>query len=295
MYSLTRLKQIAEEKEAKRLEREQKRKEKEKEKRKLKSLEKRRKARNKHSKKYYAKIKQERLRQRAEIGDEKAYFTILLTKNRKRIKRIGASLWKTDAYKIYNEAIKQNREEVKFPIKIVSTDTNNRNSIIYEIVIIRKIKDNESTISKLRNKDGKYVDNIIIDKNSHIIIDKCEWYVEETFNVYGFNPIRDRKTFDFILNNILLKNIETKYDIKTIFTYNNKVFIKTIDDFDFIICKTADDALRLADQLNKNIPKNFKKNIIYIGEINKGLVSQLVQDMMDKTGWTKQMCLKSKL
>lgn len=294
MLGLAKLKEQAAIKEAKKIEREKRRKEKEKEKLRQKRLAHKKKMKSKQNKKYYAKIRKAQLAERDKIGDEYSYFTILLTKNRKRIERIGAARWKTDAYKIFNAAIEKNQSETKFPVKFVTTDkdSNKYNSIVYEIVMIRKAKNDEEAISKLRNKDGKLVDNVILDKNQHIIVDKHEWLIEETFNVYGYHPIRDRKTYDFILNNIVLKDIIDKYDIRTIFTFRNKVVIKYIDDFDFITCKNPTEANRLATQLEKNIPKHYKKNIIYIGEIKKSLIPDLIDKMVKKTGWTRQMCGK---
>lgn len=294
MYSKERLKQILKEKEEKRIERQKKKKEKEKEKKRLKSIERHKKSRSKSNKKYYAKIRKQQLAERYALGDENTFFTILLTKNRYKVKRIGAARWKTDAYKIFNEAISKNREEVKFPVEFANTDTNGQRKNIYELVMITSSPDGER-ITKLKNKEGKYVDNIIRDKSNHIIVDKHEWLIEETFHVYGYHPLRDRKTYDFILNEVLLKNIFDKYDIRTIITYRNKVFIKYIDDFDFILCKDASEAIRLAAKLEKDAPKELKKNIIYLGEINRKFVPQLVNDMIEKTGWTRTMCKRVKL
>ena len=285
MYSIARLNQIEEERAAKKLEREKRKKEKEREKR-------RKKSRSKSNRKYYAKQRKKELAHRQSMGDENAYFLILLTKNRQRLERIGASKWKSDAYKIFNEAIEKNREEVKFPIQVTVNRARERNPILYEIVMIKNTTEGESDVSQLRNQNGKYVDNIILDKKNHVIVDKREWLIEETFYVYGYHPIRGRKTYDFILNEILLKNIESKYDIRTIFTFKNKVFIKRLEDFDFVSCKSASEAQRLAMQLEKDIPRTLKKNIFNIGQIKKSLIPQLVQDMIEKTGWSRAMCTR---
>ena len=69
-------------------------------------------------------------------------------------------------------------------------------------------------INSFRNKSGKFIPNIIIDDENYTIIAKHEWLVEETFNVYGYHPVKDRKTFDFVLNEMVLKDCERIY-IKT--------------------------------------------------------------------------------
>ena len=62
--------------------------------------------------------------------------------------------------------------------------------------------ENEETVARFRNEQGQFVDNVIVDKEQHVIIAKSEWLIEETFNVYGYHPVKDRKTYDFILNDI---------------------------------------------------------------------------------------------
>ena len=73
--------------------------------------------RHKQNQRYYAKKKKERENERQAKGDDKAYRMILIVKNHKRVKRLGCAWWKTEAYRIYNEALEKNHQEVKFPVK----------------------------------------------------------------------------------------------------------------------------------------------------------------------------------
>lgn len=293
MKSLIRLQKEAEEKKRKKEERERKKKEKELEKQEKKKIAHKKKLKQKQNKRCYAKRRAKELELRKKNGDEYAYFTILLTKNRKRIKRIGAAWWKTDAYKIYNEAIEKNNSIVEFPIKYRDKSNTTIQPVIYEIVLIKKVNENDETIARFRNCDGKFVDNIIIDKIQHIIVAKSEWLVEETFNVYGYHPIKDRKNYSFILNNIILDNVTKKYDIITIMTYKNKLLINYVDDFDFVTCRNSEEAQRLYIKLEKDIPKNYKKNVLFLGEVSKNRTNIIIDKMVEKTGWSRQSCMKS--
>ncbi len=291
MKSLARMLREEEERRKKKEEKEKIKEEKKKEKERLKKIAHKKRLKKAQNKRCYAKRRKKELEKRKEIGDEFAYFTILLTRNRKKIKRIGSARWKTDAFKIYNDAIETNQETVKYPLKIATTGSQNKSlPIIYEILIIKKVGEDENTISQFRNEDGKFVDNVIIDKNQHIIVAKNEWLVEETFNVYGYNPIRDRKTYDFILNEIILNNIISKDDIRSITTYNNKLFINYIGDFDFVVCKNDSEAQRLYKTLERDIPKEYNKYVLFLGEINKLQVPRLLDRMMEKTGWKRITC-----
>ena len=294
MYGLKRMLEIKAEKERKKAEKEAKKKEKEEEKLRLKREAHKKKLKKKANQRFYQKRRKKELAEREKIGDEYAFYSIYLTRNRKRYKWIGASWWKTDAYKIFNKAIEENRAEVSFPLKIVETSNNKIKKMKYEIVIVKKVKEDDDKISQFKNEDGKYIDNIIIDKNSHIIEAKHEWLIEETFYVYGYHPRRDRKTYKFILNDLLLNNItHTKEDTRSITTFQNKVFIDYIGDFDFILCKTPEEAQRLYTKLEHDIPNKDKKYIFFLGEINKNRINSQVQRMMEKTGWKEAACKKS--
>ena len=274
------------------------REEKKKEKLRLKKIEHKKKLRHKQNKRAYAKRRDIILKERQKKGDEYAYFTILLCKNRKRIKRIGASWWKTDAYAIYNNAIEENRKNVRFPVKLLtsSIDTireKNKIPVKYEILLIKKIKNDEETVAQFRNNEGKFVNNIIVDKKEHVIIAKEEWFVEETFNVYGYHPIKDRKTYNFILNEIILKDFSGKFDTRRIITFNNKLIIQYVDDFDFVICKNSQECQRLYNELEKDITKMKNKYILFMGKLSKPLRTWMLNEIEEKTGWDRMACKKN--
>lgn len=291
MYGLKRLLEIEEERKRKKEERERLKKEKEKEKKRLKRLERRKKTAKKNNRKNYLKRRQVELDRRKEMGDEYAYFSVYITKNRKKVRYVGASWWKTDAYKIYSEAIEKNRQKAVFPITVATNRKGGAHETIdvkYEILLVKKTKDGEDTVKAFRNEDGKFVDNVIEDWENHVIVDKDDWFVEETFGIYGYHPKKDKKTYTFILENLLLNNEDVGEEMRRVMVYKNKVIIQYLEDFDFITCYDNDQAKKMYDMLEKDITKLKKKYIVFMGETTS---EKWIDKIEEKTGWNRNSIL----
>lgn len=297
------------EREARKAERERIKKEKEE----LKKKEAKEKQREKRRlKAYNTKIKRKRerrhaaraqvLKERELSGDEKAFHTIFVTRNNKRIQRLGASWWKNDALKLYHGLIEKNRREVEFPVEILTSHTgksrkDNQKTACYEILLVKKIPDGYETVSQFRDEYGKYQNNIIVGKGkeSHIIVEKEEWFVEETFNVYGYHPKRDRKTYRFIYNNLVTNNISCREDVKRIIRFYNKLIIEQGSEFDFVICKNADECRRLCNKIFSDIEKSGNKLVVYGGEAKNTMTTYWADRIVEKTGWLRSAVLKHTL
>lgn len=295
MKSLERLLRERAEREQRKAEKERIKKEKEEEKKRLKRIEHKKKLKRKQNQKYYKKVKAKRLQERKEKGDKRAYHMVVIMKNYKRRKRLGFSWWMTDAYEIYNKAIEENRATVKFPVQIHEGNEKRQKAgersinATYEIMILQRTSEGQQ-INSFRNKSGKFVPNIIIDDENYTIIAKHEWLVEETFNVYGYHPIKDRKTFDFILNEMVLKNCE-RDNIKRIFSFNNRVIIQYDSDIDIITCKTASDAKRLYNEIEKATVGN--KFLIFTERMtSKNIATWVLNKLEEKTGWKRSSCTR---
>ena len=114
-YGVKRMLEIEAERKKKREEKARLKKEKEEEKKRLKKIEHKKKLKQKQNKRAYAKRRKAQLDERKAIGDEYGYYSIYIAKNNKRVRFVGTSWWKTDAYKIFNNAIEGNRKKVLFP------------------------------------------------------------------------------------------------------------------------------------------------------------------------------------
>lgn len=285
-YSLKRQLEIDAERKAKREEKARIKKEKEEEKKRLKKIAHKKKLKSKQNKRAYQKRRNAELERRKHLGDEQGYFSVYITKNRKRIRYIGASWWKTDAYKIFTNAIEGNRKKVLFPQSEI-TQKNEAIPVKYEILLVKKTKEGESNVSEFRNDIGKYVTNIITDWDDHVIIDKADWFIEAKFGIYGYHPYKDKKTYSFILNNLLLNNANTGDEMRRIMIYKNKLIIQYLEDFDFITCYNEDQCEELYAKLQKDITKLKKKYIVFMGKIVSDLISSWIDKFEEKTGWER--------
>lgn len=247
--------------------------------------------RQKRARKYYRQNRKKELAERAKNGDEKAFYMVVIVKEKKRIRVLGTAWWKSNAYKIFNEAIETNRKKSKFKKTFYVTRTEGNavvKDIKYEIVIIKKTKEGEETVSQFRNEQGKFVDNVIIDWPGHVILDKDEWYAEETFGVYGFHPSREKKTYNFILNELLLNTGDCGDEMKRVMVYKNILIIHRTDDFDFVTCFDEEQAAMLYDMLQDDILKLKRKYIVFMGRVSEEMTSEWIDRFEEKTGWDRK-------
>lgn len=288
--ALERFKKQREEKARKLAEREERKKQREQEKKEVKRRKHKKIMRHKANQRYYKKKRKAILKERFEKGDVYAYHLVLIMRNNRVVDRIGGAWWRSTAYELYNNAIEKNRQEVKYPKLITEQWRNSPKRHIqkdkYEIMIIQKIKDDESNISHFRDEYGRLVENVIVDdRGAHVIVDKDSWYVPESFKVYGYHPVKDRKDFDFILNELVLSK-EKHQDIRRVFVYLNKVIIQYDLDFDFVTCKTKDEAQRLYDTLEKY--SNGADYVFFTGTLRTAEQSTaMLNKLEEKTGWSR--------
>ena len=245
-----------------------------------------RKARSKEKKRladirYRTKKKEEMIAERGAKGDTYGIYRIILTRDYKAIRSIGQVMWSSLAYDIYNKAIERNEREVVYPRRILRKNTSSvYREPIFEILIIRAAKDGQ-TPAMTRDENGRIIENIIANSDEYEIIAKHTWQMEETFAVHGHHPVNDRKTFSFILNNIILNNLSAD-TTRRVFSYKKYVIVQYDNDIDIITCKTAPEAGRLCSALWKAVGEN---KYIFFGNSPLGSMSLwLKQKISEKTG-----------
>lgn len=283
------------EREARKAERERLKKEKEEEKKKQKKAEHKKKLKSKQNKRAYAKRRKALLAERAKVGDENGYYSIYITKNYKKVRTIGKACLKSNAYRMYNEAIEANRANINFPKSLegIGKDRKTDKDLKYEIVMIKKVGEGEETVASFRNEEGKFIENIIEGKESHVIVEKDDWYVEETFPIYGLHPQKQKKTYDYILNELILSKVTNPYDMRRIVKYNNKLIIQYLEDFDFLVCYNEKQCSDLYEKLESDITKKKIKYVVFMGSIVPQLVSDWIDRFEEKTGWTRSKTKKT--
>ena len=210
---------------------------------------------------------------------------------------VGAYVKVEDAYETVGRLLEESKGVI-FPARVQITDTiiNSRD----EYLILQKDRTGDKEAPLLRNEYGKLVRQET-NSDTWVILDKFRYDVEETFWVYGYDPVRGRKTFGWIYHNIITGDIETSYDIKRVMLYKNKIVVKDdAGNLDIVFCKTVGDAIRFYNLLSEWVlEKKMKKNILMLGDYS-GIGDKrraLEKELVGRTGWTIrkiQMCTSKK-
>lgn len=234
----------------------------------------------------YAKRKAAREEYHKNMGDEKGTFSIYLMKDGKRTKFFGYRKFKVAALQLYHELLDKNKKEVVFPQRYVKS-SNRIKKHKYELVLVKKINEEEDSMSLLRNEEGKFIENYLIDAPTHKILDKNEWFIEESFYVYGFDPQKERKNFSYIYNNIILRDPSI---YSRIMVHNNKLIYHYDDDFDIVVCKNTEQAIELYDTIEKMIDPKKYPTILFMGKLSGTMSSWIIDEIVKKTGWPRTKC-----
>lgn len=193
----------------------------------------------------------------------KEVFQIIITHNNKQVEYIGTFNSEIKALKKFKE-MQENNEKVKFPVYYVSGKY--IESARYEIVIIKKrLNENDPKTTKLRNQHGEFVEHTTTNEN-WVVFDKSPYFKEETFWVYGYHPLVQRKTFDFICDNILKPLCNNKKNGTTIIVYNNKLIIDSLEKMELVICKNKSDCIRLYNLIESSAKNKKLRYINYGGD-----------------------------
>jgi hypothetical protein len=178
------------------------------------------------------------------------------------------------------EKIIQENSKVNFPQKFITTKK--VQPVEYKIYRVKDIEEGDE-IRLVRDKFGKLYEEKPL-YGIWTVLDESDYQVEESFYVYGFDPVHDRKDINFIIN-LLYQEVEDQQMSKSIVVLHNKVFIYNEDFFDFVLCKCKQDAKRLYNVLfNSAKSRNFKR-LIFLGEAGEMLTGELYEIMMEETGW----------
>ncbi len=277
----------------KRKEKEKKLKEKEKEKKRIEREKKKEKEALKPKKRRVGRPKKRGPKKKRKSRAKKIYkprnvwdYKIISFHNGKQCGYHGAFFNSKDAYEKIDELLEENKKII-FPKMVENNEV--LGSSKYEYLILEKNRYGDKKNMDLRNEYGKVVKHTI-NSDTWVIMDKFTYNVEETFWVWGFNPNTERKTFQWIYENIVTYGIKTKYDIKRVFLYKNKIIIKDDENkIDMILCKTQGDSVRFYNLIEEWNKKTHNKQVIMLGSLNiPGERKKKMEDeIMELTGWER--------
>lgn len=211
-------------------------------------------------------------------------YKIVSVSNGRQVGFVGKYYSIENAYEVFNQLQKDN-QNVLFKRNLINTGKLKESKDEY--LLLKKNRDGTLKNIKLRNEFGKLIEQIS-DNPKWIIYDKCERYVEERFWVYGKCPKTDRKTIQWIYNNLAIGKLQDKYCIERVILYKNKIVIKHDDNtMDIIICKNTGDSLKFYNIFKELCKKN--RQIFFLGSYDKisDKRRELEDVIIEYTGWTK--------
>jgi hypothetical protein len=193
-------------------------------------------------------------------------FKIVTVINGKQNGYIGQYQNYSDAHKKLIE-LNESNNSVIFPRKYLNSGT--IGVIKDEYLLLEKNRFGNKSDGEARNEFGKIVKQKITNSNKWIIRDKTTRYVEETFWVYGYDPKKERKTFSWIYENLIINSIESNYDIIRILIYKNKLVIKYDNKpLVMVMCKNKSDCIRMYNIISDKVRTNKIKQVLCIGIYN---------------------------
>ena len=144
--------------------------------------------------------------------------------------------------------------------------------------------DEDKKLTKLKDGDGKII-NFETNDDNWIIYERANYDKEESFWVYGYHPVYQRKDFNWIYENLIANNVD-KFNIKQILVYRNKLLISTTYELNMVLCKNESDCIRLYNELEKEKIAKKLKYVFFNGDAyHSKLKKTWFKKIQDLTGW----------
>jgi hypothetical protein len=211
---------------------------------------------------------------------EKITYRTIILRNGKYLKTMHRCLTRETAFRRFIQFKEENK--VLFPKKFVNDKR--INPVEYKICVIKDTEDDD-TFRTIRDKMGKT--KIEKPLGDWTILDDAPYEVEETFWVYGFSPVHERKNIVDVMR-LVAKNSYSERHSKQIIVVHNKLIIHNEDQFDMVICKCTKDAQRLHHAIAKAARKNKMKSLIFMGTATPATVSKMYEIIQENTEWPLQ-------
>lgn len=207
-------------------------------------------------------------------------YRVILTRNGKYKKTLHRSRTKETSFINFRKLVEENNNVI-FPKEY--TNSHGINKVKYKILVVKDVEDDDK-FRVNRDELGKtYIEGPLYD--IWTILDDSPYQIEETFWMYGRDPIHDRVTIHDILKPLML-NAYKKTTAKQLIVVHNKLVLYDENQFEMVICKCKLDAQRLHHTLAKACKKNKIKSIVFMGTASKTTIPMMYELILDKTDWT---------
>lgn len=221
---------------------------------------------------------------------KKNKFQIILTSNGKRIKTLYSCKSEETINDKFRELVHDNKK-VKFPVRYINTGK--LEPAHYEIFII-EYNEGAHKLTRLRNADGKII-SFGTDGEGWVVYEREDYDKEESFWVYGFHPVHQRKDYQWILDELISKD-NNRYEIKQVFVFQNKLLISTTNSLQMVLCKNISDCIRLYNSLDAEVKENKIKHVYFSGDAyHSKLKKEWYEKLKELTGWTQHKLSRNSL
>lgn len=219
-------------------------------------------------------------------------YQIIVTCNNKQVECLGQYTTEGNAYRKFTELIRES-QSVVFP-KEYKNDKEIE-SVKYELMIIKKKDESDPDSILWRDELGNYI-TLMTNNDNWIVLNRGLYYKEETFWVYGFHPLTQRKTVSFIIENIIIPKASDKTTFLNVYIFKNKLLLETFNSLDMVICKNIHDAIRLYNFLNNWCDDHKIKFILFSGDggCSARRKKECYQKIMNLTNWPYMKIARNK-
>jgi hypothetical protein len=216
-----------------------------------------------------------------------------MTSNGKQTRVLGHSKNESEMVNKFR-MLTLNSELVSFPTRYVNSNGIKKSD--FEIFLIKKkTSKKDNAIIPLRDYYGS-ITEFKTDNDDWVILNRENYEIEESFWVYGFDKVKDRKDYKWILNNIIYKDNNIN-NIKRIIVFQNKLLIESQEKMDMVLCKNKSDCIRLYNSIQTDVLKDkMGKTIFFMGDgFNSSLKKSWYEKMEKLTGWTRRKLNRNSL
>ena len=211
-------------------------------------------------------------------------YKIIICRNGVKKKLVGKYRSSEAAFEALNKLKKEN-ENIIFPVDVTGADI--LENSIDEYLLLEE-SDGENLF--MRNEYGKLIEQKV-NIDGWRILDKYRFKKEEDFWIYGYDNRKERKSFQWIYDNLLTQGIDNIYIFNRILVFRNKVIVKYDNgSMDIIFCKNPYDAVRFYNLAETWAKRDKNKQLLFIGDYSERSEKRrkLENEIMELTGWSRK-------
>lgn len=221
----------------------------------------------------------------------KYIYRIILTNRSRQVDELYMSSSEADAFSEFNKLLEA-AKSVEMPMRY----NNEKTEIVecdYELMVIKVRSEGEGKVTQVMDDMGRFVD-YEASNDSWVILERSRYSKEETFFVYGHHPRHDRKTYRWIMDNLILGRKPSRYSFLTVRLYLNKLIVGDGDDMDIVICKNKSDALRLYNKLEEEKMERRIRFVAFMGDLAYSKYKSMwIDKICSRTGWNRKRVKRS--